>query len=48
MHLASISMTDKHTPKHRSGDEDADEANTQGTPDGNVEADTASGGAPES
>jgi hypothetical protein len=46
MHLASISMTDKHPPKHRSGDED--EANTQGTPDGNVEADTASGGAPDS
>jgi len=26
---------------------DAEEANTTGTPDGNVEADAASGGAPE-
>ncbi len=28
-------------------DKDKDEANTTGPPDGNVEADTASGGAPE-
>ena len=37
-------MSERNEPDR---DDAPDEANTTGTPDGNVEADTASGGAPE-